>query len=150
MLLQRFRIAGLFLLLTLTCGVAAFDLQQEKPPEKPAEKPTEKPPEKPAEKPPEKPAEKAPEKPADPPAGETPYELISGSVVEFNGSRVVVNRAVPGRPPENRAFVVNAETKVEGRLRVHARVTVGFKNSDNGDPVAVRIIVRPQQRDRKP
>ena len=61
--------------------------------------------------------------------------------------RIVVNRALLGKPPENRTFLITSETKVEGRLRVGARVTVGFKPGEEGD-VAVRIIVRspPQRR----
>jgi hypothetical protein len=55
----------------------------------------------------------------------------------------VVNRAVLGKPPEERAFLITSETKVEGKLRVNARVTVGYRTSEEGD-IATRIIVRPQ------
>src|SRR5918993_3473815 len=77
--------------------------------------------------------------------GEKPedYEFVSGIVAEFSDSRIVVNRAVLGKPAENREFLITAETKVEGRLRNGVRVTVGFKPTEHGD-VAMRIIVRPQ------
>jgi len=73
---------------------------------------------------------------------EAPFEFVSGTVVEMSGGKLVVNRAVPGKPAENLTFIMNGETKVEGNLRVQARVTVGFKTADTGDLVAVRIIVR--------
>ena len=79
---------------------------------------------------------------------QTANEFVSGVVTELSQGRIVVNRAVPGKPPENRSFAMTAETKVEGRLRVGARVTVGFRNTE-GEPVAVRIIVRPQN-ERRP
>ena len=78
---------------------------------------------------------------------EAPYEFVSGTVVELTGGRIVVNRAVPGKPAENHTFSINGDTKVEGNLRVQARVTVGYKtNQETGELVAVRIIVRPQGR----
>jgi hypothetical protein len=81
-------------------------------------------------------------------APEPNTEFISGPVTDLSGGRIVINRAVLGKPPENRSFLVKPETKIEGRLRVNARVTVGFKPSEEGD-VAVRIIVRAQQDDKK-
>jgi hypothetical protein len=50
---------------------------------------------------------------------------------------------VLGKPPEERTFLVTSETKIEGQLRVNARVTIGYRPSDEGD-IATRIIVRPQ------
>lgn len=76
-----------------------------------------------------------------PPAAEPGFEFVSGTVAEFSEGRIVVNRAVIGKPPENRTFLITGDTKIEGKLRNGARVTVGFKPSDEGD-VAVRIIVR--------
>jgi len=68
-------------------------------------------------------------------------QFVSGTVVELPPGRIVINRAVLGKPPENRSFLITSETKIEGRLRANARVTVGFRTSEEGD-VAVRIIVR--------
>lgn len=84
-----------------------------------------------------------------PPASEPNYEFVSGTVTEFNDNHIVVNRALLGQPPENRTFLLNSETKVEGKLKAKARVTVGFKSTDEGD-VAVRIIVRSAQGSKKP
>jgi hypothetical protein len=81
----------------------------------------------------------------DPPSTADPtLEIVSGTITELADDRIVVNRAVLGKPPENRVFLRNGDTKVEGQLKVNARVTVGFKTTEDGD-VAVRIIVRPPQ-----
>jgi hypothetical protein len=79
----------------------------------------------------------------DPPA-EAPSDFVSGTVVDFQAGRLVVNRAVAGQPAENHTFSLTPETKIEGRLKVQARVTVGFKTTESGETVAVRVIVRPQ------
>lgn len=76
-----------------------------------------------------------------PPPTDGNYEFVSGTITDLPPGKIIVNRAVLGKPPEDRTFLITAETKVEGRLRTSARVTVGFKPSDEGD-VAMRIIVR--------
>lgn len=76
-------------------------------------------------------------------------EFVSGTVVELPPGKIVVNRAVLGKPAENRTFLIDGQTKIEGRLRQRARVTVGFRASDEGD-VAVRIIVRGSQATEQP
>ena len=84
------------------------------------------------------------------PIAEPEYEFVSGTIAELPPSRIVVNRAVLGKPAENRVFLITSETKIEGALKAGARVTVGFKPSDEGD-VAMRIIVRstrPEQKNR--
>ncbi|MBC7927452.1 MAG: hypothetical protein H7039_17530 [Bryobacteraceae bacterium] len=78
------------------------------------------------------------------PQAESNYEFVSGIVSDLPPGKIVVNRAVLGKPPENRTFSITAETKIEGRLRPRVRVTVGFRTTEDGEPVAVRIIVRPQ------
>ena len=80
---------------------------------------------------------------------EAPSDFVSGTVVEIPQGKLGVNRAVVGQPPENHTFTVTPETKIEGRLRVNARVTVGFKTTEEGESVAVRVIVRGNQ-ERKP
>ena len=76
-----------------------------------------------------------------PPPTEQNYEFVSGTITDLPPGRIVVNRAVIGKPAEDRTFLITGETKIEGTLRPKARVTVGFKPSEEGD-VAVRIIVR--------
>lgn len=88
--------------------------------------------------------EQAPEPPPD-----AAYEFISGTVTDLSDSRIVVNRAASGKA-ELRTFLITADTKIEGKLRTKARVTIGFKTSEEGEPIAMRIIVRPQQTQKKP
>ena len=71
------------------------------------------------------------------------YEFFSGVISQLPSGKIGVARTVLGKPAENRSFLINTETKVEGKLRLRARVTVGFKPTLDGD-LAVRIIVRPQ------
>jgi hypothetical protein len=49
---------------------------------------------------------------------------------------------VPARPDEYRQFIVDQDTKVEGTLKVNARVAVRFKVDTEGKTHALRIIVR--------
>ncbi len=70
-------------------------------------------------------------------------EFVSGTVAELPPGKIVVNRAVLGKPAEYHTFLVTNETTIEGQLRVDARVTVGYRNVEGSEPVAVRIIVRP-------
>ena len=107
--------------LAATLCVATFAQQQEQPP------PQTPPP--------------APAPAPAPPAEDTTYEFVSGIVTELSYYKIVVNRALQGKPPENRSFIMNDDTKVEGNLKENARVTVGFKSTEEGE-VAVRIIVR--------
>ena len=79
-----------------------------------------------------------------PAPGEPSYEFVSGVITDLPSGKIVVNRALLGKPAETRTFIINPDTKIEGKLRVKARVTVGFKPSEEGD-VAIRIIVRNQQ-----
>ena len=84
------------------------------------------------------------------PQDEGQYEFVSGIVTELPAGKIVVNRAVLGKSPENHTFLMTAETKVEGSLRVQARVTVGYRTNDQGEQVAMRIIVRQPSKAKKP
>ena len=71
------------------------------------------------------------------------YQFVSGVVASLGSDRIVVRRTGSGRAPEQFTFLIVSETRVEGKLRVQARVTVGYKRGPDGD-VAVRVIVRPE------
>jgi hypothetical protein len=77
------------------------------------------------------------------------YEFVSGIITDLPPGKIVVNRALIGKPVESRTFLLTSETKIEGKLRPKVRVTVGFKPSDEGD-VAVRVIVRGQSHPAQP
>ena len=66
--------------------------------------------------------------------------FFAGTVVEWTPEKITVTRTVLGKP-ENRSFVMTADTKIEGRLRAKVRVTVRYTSDEDGD-TATMIIVR--------
>ena len=71
-------------------------------------------------------------------------DTFSGSIVEFSATKITVSRSILGKPAENRTFFIRPDTRVEGRLRVKTKVTVGFVTADEED-VARLIVVRTAQ-----
>jgi hypothetical protein len=86
---------------------------------------------------------------------EPPYdETFSGPVVELTTAKIVVSRSILGKPPEKRTFVIKTDTRIEGKLRVRAKVTVGFVTTNDEGDIARLIVVRgpektPEDRFRK-
>ena len=79
-------------------------------------------------------------------AAEPEYEdTFSGSVVQLSASQVTISRSILGKPAERRIFSMKTDTRVEGKLRINAKVTVGFVSTDDGD-IARLIVVRTAQR----
>ena len=77
---------------------------------------------------------------------EPPYDdTFSGPIVELTTSKIVISRSILGKSPEKRTFVIKVDTRIEGKLRVRAKVTVGFITNDEGD-VARLIVVRVPQK----
>jgi hypothetical protein len=73
---------------------------------------------------------------------EPPYdETFSGPVVELSSVKIVVSRSILGKAPEKRTFVIKTDTRIEGKLRVREKVTIGFVTIDRED-VARLIVVR--------
>jgi len=77
---------------------------------------------------------------AGPAAGKEPNAFFSGAVVESTAATLVVSRTVLGKK-ERHSFTITSDTKVEGRLRTGARVTVRYAPGDSGDS-AILIVVR--------
>ena len=80
----------------------------------------------------------------------TPHEpeyedTFSGSIVQLSAVAVTASRSILGKPAEKRTFSIKPETRIEGRLRMNAKVTIGFVSTDDGD-VARLIVVRATQR----
>jgi len=73
-----------------------------------------------------------------------PAQTFSGTVVELTAEKVTVSRSILGSPAQKRSFVLKPDTRIEGRLRAKARVTVGFVTTEEGD-VAQLIVVREKQ-----
>ncbi len=70
-------------------------------------------------------------------------DIFSGTVSASLPDSVTVVRKVPARPDEARTFIVDKDTKIEGKLKVNARVTVRFSAEAGGEVRALRVIVRP-------
>ncbi len=86
------------------------------------------------------------ESPKDDSKSEPKYdETFSGPIVEVSATRITVSRSILGKPAEKRTFWIKPDTRIEGRLRVRAKVTVGFVKSDDGD-VARLVVVRTAQK----
>lgn len=69
-------------------------------------------------------------------------DVFSGTVTVSTAEAVTVVRTVPAKPDESRVFVVDKDTKIEGKVKVSSRVTVRFKADDDGAVHALLIIVR--------
>lgn len=86
---------------------------------------------------------------SEPQKSEPKYDhTFSGPIVEVTASNITVSRSILGKPAEKRTFLIQTDTRIEGKLRVHARVTVGYVSTDDGD-VARLIVVRSQKQSDK-
>ena len=82
----------------------------------------------------------------DAPKSEPSYDdTFSGPVLELSAVKITVSRSILGQAAEKRTFLIKSDTRIEGRLRVRAKVTVGFVTTDDGD-IARLIVVRTTQR----
>lgn len=72
-------------------------------------------------------------------------DTFSGPVLEVSAVKITVSRSILGQPAEKRTFLIKSDTRIEGRLRVRAKVTVGFVTTEDGD-IARLIVVRTNQR----
>ena len=73
--------------------------------------------------------------------GDSPKKVHPDDVI----TRITVSRSILGKPAEKATFLIKPDTKVEGNLRMRARVTVGYVVSDEGN-VARLIVVRTSQK----
>ena len=75
-------------------------------------------------------------------------DTFSGSIIELSTSKITVSRSILGKPAEKRVFLIKSDTRIEGKLRVKVKVTIGFIASDEGE-VARLIVVRQKPPDKK-
>lgn len=68
-------------------------------------------------------------------------QTFSGPIIELTATRITVSRSILGKPAEKRSFWIKSDTRVEGKLRVRVKVTVGYITTDDGD-VARLVVVR--------
>jgi hypothetical protein len=85
----------------------------------------------------EPPVDKAPAPSAEPHYDDT----FSGPIIELSAERITVSRSVLGKPAEKKSFWIKPDTRIEGKLHVKVKVTVGFVTTDEGD-IARLIVVR--------
>lgn len=78
--------------------------------------------------------------PQKPPVDGTQPAMYSGTVVDMSEDKITVSRTVLSNP-EKRTFMMNADTKVEGKLKAKCRVTVRYRAQEDGY-MAVTILVR--------
>ena len=85
----------------------------------------------------------------DTPKVEPKYDqTYSGTVVELTESKLTVSRSILGKPAEKHSFAIQTDTRIEGKLRVKLKVTVGYITTPDGD-VARLIVARPQRTQKK-
>jgi hypothetical protein len=71
-------------------------------------------------------------------------QTFSGPIVEVTATQITVSRSILGKPAEKRSFLLQSDTRIEGKLRVRVKVTVGYVSTDDGD-VARLVVVRTQK-----
>jgi hypothetical protein len=71
-------------------------------------------------------------------------DTFAGPIVELSATKVTVSRNVLGKT-EKRTFLIKTDTRIEGKLKVKEKVTVGFLTTDEGD-IARLIVAHPDDR----
>jgi hypothetical protein len=72
-------------------------------------------------------------------------QTFSGPIVEVTATQITVSRSILGKPAEKRTFAIKPDTRIEGKLKVRVKVTVGYVTTDDGD-VARLVVVRASQK----
>lgn len=72
-------------------------------------------------------------------------ETFSGPIVDVSATQITVSRSILGKPAEKRTFAIKPDTRIEGKLRVRVKVTVGFVSTDDGDEARL-VVVRGSQK----
>jgi hypothetical protein len=68
--------------------------------------------------------------------------FFSGSVVAVSATEITIRRRAMMSDATTKTFAMDAETKVVGKVRVKAAVTVRYVTDDEGTARAIQIIVR--------
>jgi hypothetical protein len=68
--------------------------------------------------------------------------FFSGTVVALSDTQVTVRRRALVSNATTQMFAIDSETKIEGKLRVRANVTVRYVTDDDGRAKALSIVVR--------
>jgi hypothetical protein len=76
-------------------------------------------------------------------------QTFSGPIIEITETKITVSRSILGKPAEKRSFAIKSDTRIEGKLRVRVKVTVGYVTTDDGD-VARLVVVRASASQKQP
>jgi hypothetical protein len=76
-------------------------------------------------------------------------QTFSGPIIEVTETKITVSRSILGKPAEKRSFVIKSDTRIEGKLKVRAKVTIGFVTTDDGD-IARLVVVRASASQKQP
>lgn len=77
----------------------------------------------------------------EPPASQPKDQFFAGYITAVSDTQITVSRTVLGKQSSTRTFQITPETRIEGKPKVKAKVTVQFVAEEEGDR-AVHIIVR--------
>jgi hypothetical protein len=69
-----------------------------------------------------------------------PDQYFAGAITALEDGKITVRRTVLGKD-STRSFQITSQTRIEGRPKVNARVTVKYVATEDGD-MAIHIIVR--------
>jgi len=72
-------------------------------------------------------------------------DYFSGTITLMDEEKLTVLKTVLGKTSETRTFLITKETRIEGKLKLKARVTVRYTHEDEGYR-ALHIIVRAAQK----
>ena len=72
-------------------------------------------------------------------------DYFSGTITVLDEEKLTVLKTVLGKTSETRTFLITKETRIEGKLRLKARVTVRYTHDEDGNR-ALHIIVRTAQK----
>ncbi len=86
-------------------------------------------------------AQRTPQEAPAPKTTQPASQFFSGTVTALSAESITVVRRGFGKDSVTRTFVVDKATKIEGRPRVKAKVTVRYAAIETGER-AVHIIVR--------
>lgn len=68
-------------------------------------------------------------------------DTFAGPIVELSSTKLTVSRNVLGKT-EKRTFLIKSDTRIDGKLKMKEKVTVGFVTTDEGD-IARLIVAHP-------
>ena len=69
-------------------------------------------------------------------------QFFSGTVQSLDNEHIIVSRALVGKQPETRTFVIKPTTKVSKSVKAKTKVTVRYEHEEDDGDVALEIQLR--------